>query len=197
LEVYALGRRLSEKQRPALSGILQVLVDITRMKRGPEDLPVSTGLLAMLVVASIVADVVLLNILPKPLEGNAAVLIAIGVGVMFGWTMLVLRVAGKPERYIQTMTAIFGFQLVMAPILIFSGWFMVTYQADPAWQAPAVGLRLIVEIWALVVLARILRSATEWPMFACVMLAITTELLAYMIIISLFPQPEAAAAVSG
>jgi hypothetical protein len=44
-----------------------------------------------------------------------------------------------------------------------------------------------------VVLARILRSATEWPMFACVMLAITNELLAFMILSTLFPQPEAAA----
>jgi hypothetical protein len=188
---------LSEKPRPALSEILQVLVDITRMKRGPEDLPVSTGLLAMLVLASIASDALLLNILPQPLEGNAAVLIAIGLGVMFGWTLLVLQVAGKPERYIQTMTAIFGFQLVMAPALIFSGWFIVTYQTDPTWQVPALGLRLIVGTWALVVLARILRSATEWPMFACVMLAMTTELLAYMILAILFPQPLAAAALSG
>lgn len=163
------------------------------MKRGPEDLPVSAGLLIVLVLASVVSDVVLLNVLPKPLEGNPAALIAIGIGVMFFWNAFVLRVAGKPERFTQTMIAVFGFQLVMAPLLIFSGWFMVTYQADPTWQTPAVGLRLIVEIWALVVLARILRSATEWPMFACVMLAITTELLAYTIITSVFPQPQAVA----
>lgn len=167
------------------------------MKRGPEDLPVSSGLLAALVLASIVSDVVLLNVIPQPLEGHPVVLIAIGLGVMFSWTALVLRVAGKPERLTQTMTAIFGYQVVMAPVLIFSGWFLVTYQADPTWQTPAVGLRLIVEIWTLVALARILRSATEWPMFACVMLAVTTELLAYMIITSLFPQPQAAAALPG
>jgi hypothetical protein len=184
---------LSEKPRPTIPEVLQVLVGIARMKRGPEDLPASIGLLALLVLASIVSDVVLLSVLPKPLEGNPAALIGIGIGVMLAWTALVLRVAGKPERYTQTMTAVFGFQLVMAPVLIFSGWFMVTYQADPTWQTPAVGLRLVVEIWALVVLARILRSATEWPLFACVMLAITTELLAYMIITTLFPQPQAAA----
>lgn len=167
------------------------------MKRGPEDLPVSQRLLALLVLASIGSDMILISVLPQALEGNSAAIIAIGLVVVFAWTALVLRVAGKPERYVQTMTAIFGFQLIMAPILIFSGWFMVTSQADPAWQAPAVGLRLVVEIWALAVLARILRSATEWPMFACVMLAITTELLAFMIITIALPTPQAAAAISG
>jgi hypothetical protein len=184
---------LSEKPQPAFSEVLQVLLGIARMKRGPEDLPVSVRLLLVLVVASIVSDIVLLNVLPRSIEGNPFALIAIGIAVVFTWTALVLRVAGKPERFTQTMTAIFGFQVVMAPLLIFSGWFMVTYQADPTWQTPAVGLRLIVEIWALAVLARILRSASEWPMFACVMLAITTELLAYMIITTVFPQPQAAA----
>jgi hypothetical protein len=163
------------------------------MKRGPEDLPVSVGLLAVLVLVSVVSDIVLLNLLPKTLEGNPVLLSVLGIAVVFSWTALVLRVAGKPERFTQTMTAVFGFQVVMAPLLIFSGWFMVAYQADPTWQTAAVGLRLVVEIWALAVLSRILRSATEWPMFACVMLAITTELLAFMIITTVFPQPTAAA----
>jgi len=162
------------------------------MKRGPEDLPASVGLLTVLVLCSIVSDIVLLNVLPSSLEGNPVALSAVGIAVVFAWNALVLRVAGKPERFTQTMTAVFGFQVVMAPLLIFTGWFMVTYQADPTWQTAAVGLRLVVEIWALAVLARILRSASEWPMFACVMLAITTELLAYMIITALFPQPQAA-----
>jgi hypothetical protein len=184
---------LSEKPQPTMSEVLQVLVGIARLKRGPEDLPASPGLLALLVAGSILSDVVLLSILPRPIEGSPAAIIAIGIAVVLAWTALVLRVAGKPERFTQTMTAIFGFQVIMAPLLVFSGWFMVTYQADPAWQGPAVGLRLVVEIWALVVLARILRSATQWPMVACVMLAISTELLAFMIITTVFPQPPAAA----
>ncbi len=157
------------------------------MKRGPEDLPASTGLLAMIVLASIVPDVLLLSILPTPFEGSAAALIGVGIGVTLLWSAFVLRVAGKPERYVQTLTAIFGFQLVMAPVLVFSGWFIVAYNADPTWQTPAVALRLVVEVWALVVMARILRSATEWPMFACVLLAITNELLAFLIITTMFP----------
>jgi len=167
------------------------------MRRGPEDLPASLKLLVVVVLLSIVPDAVLLAILPASVsfQGSGAALIAIGIFATLFWFGLVLRVAGKSERSLQTLTAVFGFQLVLAPALVFSGWFLATYSQDPTWQFPAAMLRLVVEVWALVVLARILRSATEWPMFACVMLAVANELLALLLVASLFPQPDAAAAI--
>jgi hypothetical protein len=49
-------------------------------------------------------------------------------------------------------------------------------------------VRLVVEVWALAVAARILKSATEWPMSACIALAIAGELLSFLLLTSLFPQ---------
>ncbi len=175
--------------------ILSTLVGIARMRKGPEDLPASFRLLVVLVLASIVPNAVLLAILPVSFQGNVVALIAIDIFATLFWFGMALRIAGKSERTLQTLTAVFGFQLVMAPALVFSGWFFAIYNQDPAWQFPAAMLRLVVEVWALVVLARILRAATEWPMFACVMLAIANELLALLLVLSLFPQPDAAAAV--
>jgi hypothetical protein len=186
---------LSDKPKPTLQENLQVLVGIARLRQGPEDLPVSVGLLLAVVLASIIPDALLLAILPMPFRGSPAGLIAVGILVTVFWFSLVLRVAGKPERLTQTLTAIFGFQLVMAPALVFSGWFLATYSQDPTLQLPAAMLRLVVEVWALVVMARILRSATDWAMFACVLLAIANELLALLLVTGLFPQPEMAAAV--
>ncbi len=185
-----MGRRLSEKPKAALSEILQVLVGIARMQKGPEDLPASTSLLIAFMLASIVPDVVQLGLAPLTFEGSVAALIALGVGATVFWFGLVLRIAGTPERLTQTLTAVFGIQLVLAPALVFSYWFLATYSADPTWQYPAAMLRMVVEVWALVILARILRSATEWPMFACVMLAIAGELLTVLLALSLFPQPD-------
>jgi len=158
------------------------------MRQGPEDLPANAGLLVAVILASIVPDALLLAILPVPFQGSGAGLIAVGIVATLLWFGLVLRVAGRSERFLQTLTAVFGFQLVMAPALVFSGWFLATYSQDPTWQFPAAMVRLVVEVWALVVLARIMRSATEWPMFACVMLSIANELLALLLITSLFPQ---------
>jgi hypothetical protein len=185
---------LSDKPKTSLQETLQVLVGIARLRQGPEDLPASVGLLLVVVLASIVPDALLLAILPVPFAGSPAGLIAVGILVTVFWFGVVLRVAGKPERLTQTLTAIFGFQLVLAPVLVFSGWFLATYSQDPTWQLPAAMMRLVVEVWALVIMARILRSATDWPMFACVMLAIANELLALLLVTGLFPQPELAAA---
>jgi hypothetical protein len=179
--------------KTATQEILRTLVGIARLRQGPEDLPASVSLLLVVVLASIVPDAVLMAILPVSFQGNGAALIAIGSIATLFWFGLVLRVAGKSERWLQTVTAVFGYQLVLAPALVFSGWFFAVYNQDPALQFPAAMLRLVVEVWALVVMARILRSATEWPMFACVMLAIANELLALLLVLSLFPQPDAAA----
>jgi hypothetical protein len=185
---------LSQLPKTAAQEILRTLVGIARLRQGPEDLPTSASLLALMVMASIVPDAVLLAILPVSFQGNGAALIAIGIFATLFWFGLVLRMAGKSERTLQTLTAVFGFQLVLAPALVFSGWFFALYNQDPTWQFPAAMLRLVVEVWALAVLARILRSATEWPLFACVMLAVANELLALLLVLSLFPQPDAAAA---
>jgi hypothetical protein len=186
---------LTEKPKNSFQEILNVLVGITRMRQGPEDLPVSVGLLLVVVLASIVPDAMLLAMLPVPFQGSLAGLITVSLLVTVFWYGLLLRIAGTPERLMQTLTAIYGFQLVLAPALVFSGWFLATYSQDQTWQLPAAMLRLVVEVWALVIMARILRSATEWPLFACVMLSITNELLAFLLVTGLFPQPELAAAV--
>ncbi len=42
-------------------------------------------------------------------------LIGIDIGVTLTWYAMLLRIAQKPERYLQTVTAVLGFQLVLAP----------------------------------------------------------------------------------
>jgi hypothetical protein len=182
---------LSDNDRKSGADVLTVLVDITCLRRGPDDLPVSLPLLLGFIAASVLPDALLLTLLPKSFKGSPVGLIAIGIVIPLVWYGFLLQMAGKPERLLQTLTAMFGFQLVLAPALVFSGWFFVTYQQDPTWQIPAMMLRLVVEIWVLIVLSRILRSATEWPMFSCVVLAIANELLEMVIIAMLFPQPAA------
>ena len=135
-----------------------------------------------------VLDAVLLSIAPN-LPGNHVVLIGIDIGVTLFWYWMLLRIARKPERYLQTVTGILGFQLVLAPVLIASGWAFLKYQADPTWQLPVALLRLVVEVWALVILSRILRSATGWPMAGCVALSIAQELITLLLVSAVVPAP--------
>jgi hypothetical protein len=179
---------LSEIPSSSLADIARVLVGIVRGKNGPQDLPATSAVLVVTVLAALVPDALLLALLPAPLPGNPVVLLALGMVTTLIWYGLILKVARRPERFLQTLTAVFGVQLVLAPVLVFSGWFLVTYQADPTFKLPAALLRMAVEVWALIILARILRAATDWPTFACVALAIANELLAFVLISAFFPQ---------
>lgn len=171
-----------------VSEALRVLTGIVRLRNGPEDLPYSTALLLLLIVVSSALDALTWAVVPLPEKSTAAasgpLLIGIGVVMTLVWYGGLLRLAGRPERFVQALTAIFGFQIILAPALLFSAWFYFTYAEDPTWRFPAGLLRSAVEIWALMILARILRAATSWPMFGCVLLAIANELLTALLMAS-------------
>lgn len=187
---------MSEVFSRQVSEALRVLTGIVRLQKGPEDLPFSKPLLVLLIIVSIVLDAITWAVVPLPEKSAAAasgpLLIAIGIAVTFFWYGGLLRLAGKPERSVQTLTAVFGFQVILAPALLFTAWFYFSYYQDPTWKFPAGLLRSAVEVWALVVLARILRAATNWSMFACVMLAIANELLSALLMASVVTPPATA-----
>jgi hypothetical protein len=80
---------------------------------------------------------------------------------------------------------------VLGPVLLGSAWLVLTYENDPSWEPVAKLVRAAVEIWALVILARVLRSATGWPVMACVALLIAAELATLLLISGLLPpSPE-------
>lgn len=179
---------MSEVFSRQVSEALRVLTGIVRLQKGPEDLPFSTPLLILLIVVSCVLDGVTWAVVPLPEKSAAGVsgatLIAIGLLVTLVWYGGLLRLAGKSERTVQTLTAVFGFQIILAPALLFTAWFYFSFYQDPTWKLPAGLLRSAVEVWALVIMARILRAATHWSMFACVMLAIANELLSALLMAS-------------
>jgi hypothetical protein len=187
---------VSETGKSSITDSLRLFADIARFRKGPEDLPASVALLGLAIGGAIVLRVLLLGVLPLPAGGNPVLVIGIGIGVTLLFLWVVLQLARHPERYVQTASAMFGFQVVMAPLLIGSGWLFLTLGETSAWQLPVMLLRMAVEVWALAVAARILRSATSWPLFACVSLAIANELLTFLAIAGLFPQAGATPAAA-
>jgi len=183
---------LSDQFSTQFSTALRVFVGIARLKNGPEDLPVSVPLLLAMIALSVVPDLVVSAL--GPATGvNLAFPLAIEIIFTLLWYGGMLRLAGRPERFFQTATAVFGVQVILSPVLVFAGWFFSTYQRDPTWQAPASFVALVVAIWVLVILARILRSATDWPMFACVLVTFASQFVALQVIASVLPAAPAAA----
>lgn len=180
--------------RPLIAQAFETCVGIVRFRKGPEDVPASTALLVAAVAGGVLMRILLLS-LPTPEPPTSPVaLIALDIGISLLCLNFALRLASYPERFTQTATAIFGCQVVMAPALLASRWMLLTYFEQPGIGGLARLFYVIVAVWLLAVTARVLRSATGWPMFAAVLLALTIEVLTVLAALSLFPAAATAAA---
>jgi cytochrome bd-type quinol oxidase subunit 2 len=162
--------------------------DIALLRRGPEELPISRRLLAATCIAYAGVNLVLGSLLPDSAHAVLVVAIDIALMLLSGW--LILNFARRTERYLQTMTAVFGYQLLLAPPVVLASWLLNRYFKDETWRLPAMFLFSILGLWVLVIYTRILRSATQWPAFACVALVIAQSLLTQIVLTSLFPEPK-------
>jgi hypothetical protein len=183
---------LSEESPKPLADKLQVFIDIARMRRGPEDLPFDHSLLVVTVLAYGLLNLGIGLLLPHPVPPLPLVLIDIAVTLAaLHW---ILQLANKRERFVQSAAAVFGFQIVLAPLVLIVAWLAVRYGKDDTWQLPVGLLYYAVDIWVLAAASRILRSATGWPMLGCVALTIAVDMCARLIIVLLFPAALDAAA---
>jgi hypothetical protein len=166
---------------------LRSFVDIARFRKGPEDLPVSRAVLGWCIVAGIVLRALISRSLPMPYKGNVLAILGIDTATTLLFVALVLAAVRRPERYLQTASAIFGIQLVMLPVIVAASWLLSAFQSDPFWSVPVLALTVAVDVWGLVIVARILRSATDWSLAACIGLAILSDLLTFSVMSLLFP----------
>lgn len=185
---------MSDRPPATPSGILQLFADIARFRKGPEDLPVSATLLWFCVVVGVTAQLLLLRVMPTPLKGSAVALLVINAVTTLVFLWVLLNLAKRPERYLQTATAAFGYQLVLLPLAVVVGWLFLTFAEHPVWKAPVLLLRVALELWGLAIMSRILNSATGWNLFACVVLTLMRDVITVLAIMSLFPQGTPAGA---
>jgi hypothetical protein len=182
---------LSDSSTKSFATALRLFWDIVCLRRGPEDLPASQALLAMTIFAQAVLGLVIGAILPPvPMakaDDHSIALLLIDILVVLLWGWVILRVAGKSERFLQTLTAVFGCQLVLQPVLAPAAWAVAFYGKDSTWSLPATLIVAVVGLWGLAVLARVLRAATGWATFFCAALVVSQGLLTYLIAFALFP----------
>lgn len=146
----------------------------------------SSALLGYTVAARVALGILIALNVPKP-DPHALPLQVIDAGVTLFWGWALLRMAGRPERYLQMMTAIFGCELVLQPLLAPVAWFYATYATHPSLGAVAMLLVMALGLWTLVAVVRILKSATGWPTAVCVVLAVGQELLTMLVAVAMFP----------
>ena len=135
------------------------MLEILRLRRGPQDLPADHGVLAFWVGASIFSGI----LIAAPMYGfkTSLFLSALDLAVLYLFVMTVLGLQGLSERWLQTYTAMVGVSallgLVMAVLL---GLFPPDF-AEGEVSAPALIVYLGLVVWLLLAFGNILQQALD------------------------------------
>ena len=165
---------------------LRLFIGLLLRKAAPSDLPTSPRLLAVTFFALAALQGLFAGAFGE--DPGAVLPQALFSGVLsLGWIYLLTRIHGKPERFLQTATAMFGAMLVVAPVTLpLLAVAMPLVEAartgQPAVDAGAVPLLALAAVFAaslflLVVQGRILAESIERPFFQCLVLVLLGELL--------------------
>ncbi len=169
-----------------MTDLVRLYADIALLRRGPQDVPASVLLLAITVIGYCAINLVVNWALPTP---NNPWLLVLLVDVLFtlAWYGALLRLLRRPERVLQTTTAVFGFRAVLAPLVISAEWLYGRFGTDQTWQLPLIAGYVAVVVWMIAANSRILKAALEWSMFQCVALVLLETIASAFVAVAIIP----------
>ena len=151
--------------------------------RGPDSLPGTPGMLALCLIPW-AAISISSNLLVFPQYPAGALLgVALELLLLFGYSRLVLQLAGKPERWPQTLVSLVGVQALIVAAALPLAWLSARIDEPPLiLQAGEFGFLA----WWLVAMANILSQATGRSMVGGVLLALGHFVLSLMVYAFMF-----------
>jgi hypothetical protein len=163
----------------------RLFFDLCLFRQPADNVPRSDTLLFLTGVAAIVTGAV--NASPDERISSALLLATTQILLFAGVIWIALRLRGHPERWVQTMTGIYGavtiLQLVTIPL---SGWHSRLAPLDTQGMALTMPLMAIaaISIWTLAVMSSVLRQAMQVPVAAAVLIIIGCQALLLFIVFS-------------
>ena len=172
-----------------MSEYIRLYTQIALLRRGPQDLPASGLLLVLTVGAYLVVNFLVSSLLPP--DGRWREMLVVATLFTLLWYVLLLRLVGRPERTLQTTTAVFGFQTVLAPLLVGSEWLIRRFGEDSTWQVPITCAGLLLFVWLIAINSHVVKAALEWSATSSVALVILQTLAGWLLQFALFPPVKA------
>ncbi len=178
--------------------LVRLYTQIAFLRRGPQDLPASALLLLLTIGGYVLINLLMNGFAPPPEAGTAAARAAdngarsfpaqllLDTAFTLGWYVLLLRLARRPERTLQTSTAVFGMQLIMTPLLFLSSWLYLRFGEDPNLKVPTELFGIMVLLWTIAANSHIVRVALEWSGAASVALVILQFLAGFLLTRAIF-----------
>jgi len=142
-----------------LFALIQPFINLLMFRAGPQDVPASNTVLKVTILACFITDVIgAIGLLGLTL---AAVLSTGQIVLYAGFIYLLLKINSKTERWLQTLTALFG---TLALINLASYPFIQNLNLISEGQlvlTPGILIVAALQLWFFIVMARILRDAIE------------------------------------
>lgn len=171
--------------------VIRLFVQIALLRSGPQDLPVSRLLLVLSVCGYAAVNALVSSLLPASAGPPWAPVLAVDVLFTLAWYAALLQLAGRPERFVQTATAMFGFQSVLSPLLLVSEWLVRRFQHDTTWGLPIAVAGLAVVIWLIAANSHVVKAALDWSSASSVALVILQIIASQLLLVALFPSGPA------
>jgi hypothetical protein len=162
--------------------LLKFFIDLALLRRGPQDLPASPALLALLAGGGLLVGTANgMRMFGGAAASFGANLLDLGLSMLLLYALLQVR--GHTARWLQAASAFFGLGLRAGLILLLV--------RGPAEQLGVSELAMLVElvlaVWLHVALGSVLRHALGIPLLAGVIIMLSYTVLAFNLIIRIFP----------
>jgi hypothetical protein len=177
-----------------LRALFAVVVDIVLLRRGPEHLPASPMLLAILVAAYAAITGLVYHVMATP-DPRWPMVVTLVVVVTMVWYRVALQLVNKSERFTQTLTAMFALRVLFTPLdlpIRITLYSQIQAGVEPSNALALVFLVLVV--WLFVLNVRIVRSAFDWQWPAAIIMVLAHEFALLLAAAALFGRAASPAA---
>ena len=175
-----------------MKALLDLLRDLVLLRRGPQDVPFSPGLLGAILFVGMALDFMVLTRIGNATDVAPQVGLSALLSLALPWAAL--SIAGKRERFVQTATALAGvgivFTLLMVPVVLGVGPAPQGTQQPTNAQYALSLLYLVLVGWALSVRGNILRHALEVSLPIGVLVAVVFFAVEVLLTSMLFGAPS-------
>ncbi|HEX2790881.1 MAG TPA: hypothetical protein VHN17_10660 [Steroidobacteraceae bacterium] len=168
-----------------LAALVRLYFAIAIWRRGPQELP-AVGILLPLTIAAYVLLSAAVGALLPGLHPGWLLQVAADALFVASWYWLLLAIARRRERYLQTATALFGLQTVLAAPSMAVIWLMQRVDQQASLRVPVYIAALALAIWTLVAIGHILRAALERPLALCLILALLQMVMEELVLLRIF-----------
>ncbi|MCS5574311.1 MAG: hypothetical protein VYD25_02260 [Pseudomonadota bacterium] len=169
---------------------LRLFIELCLFRQPAANVPRSESLLLITVTTAVLSAAI--NAIPDEGFGQGLLLSGCQILLFSGIIWVALKIKGVPERWLQTLTGIFGattiLQLLTLPLF---GWQKPLVSAETGQLMLTMPLMIVaaIAIWSLTVMASILRQAMEIRIAGAILLVIFCQAVVLFIISLLIGSP--------